>query len=165
MLYTDSYQQLLINEHRRRSWGMINQAHCDRILELYREYQCSSILDYGCGQGLLKQRIGNLAEVVNYDPGLPEYSAGACPADLLVCTDVLEHIEPECLDAVLYDISSKTLRAAYFTVCSIPARSSFPDGRNLHLIQEPLSWWLAKLSRYFDIVSTDTVILATPRNV
>ena len=166
MLYTEYYQQLLINEHLKRPWGVVGQQHCDRILELYREYQCESILDYGCGQGLLSQRIGDLAMVANYDPGIPQHTHDPLPADLVVCTDVLEHIEPQCLDAVLDHIHSVTVKIAYFTICSIAAKTSFPDGRNLHLIQQDQSWWQHTLSRHFTIISVNnSVILAQPLRV
>lgn len=164
MLYTEYYQQLLINEHLRRPWGVTGQSHSDSILALYREYHCESILDYGCGQGLLSQRIGDLAPVANYDPGIAKYQTAPSPADLVVCTDVLEHIEPECLDSVLLDIHSKTVKIAYFTICSLAAKSHFPDGRNLHLIQQPESWWQLKLSQYFNIIDHSSLrLLAEPR--
>jgi predicted TPR repeat methyltransferase len=163
MLYTEHYQQLLINEHIRRPWGVEGQTHHARILELYHEYHCDSILDYGCGQGLLSQRIGNLVTVVNYDPGIPAYTHLPLPADLVVCADVLEHIEPECLHHVLTHIHSVTVNVAFFTICSIASKSTFPDGQNLHLIQQDQSWWLDQLSQYFNIIQHTNSLVATPK--
>lgn len=162
MLYTLEYQQLLREEHARRPWGHVGHTHSDRVLAVSDQYHCQTILDYGCGQGLLSQKIGQLIPVYNYDPGRSEYSALPAPADLVVCVDVLEHIEPHCLDTVLAHIQSLTQVVAYFTVTSIPARSTFPDGRNLHLIQQPTSWWLTKLSQYFTLALVeDNLVIAT----
>jgi hypothetical protein len=33
-----------------------------------------------------------------------------------------------------------------------PAAKILSDGRNAHLIQEPSSWWLPKLTKYFEIL-------------
>lgn len=32
-----------------------------------------------------------------------------------------------------------------------PAGKVLSDGRNVHLIQEPTSWWLEKFIKYFDV--------------
>jgi len=102
----------------------------------------SDILDYGCGKG--KLGIGK-----RYDPGIPDFSADPDPADLLVCTDVLEHIEPEYLDDVLNHMASKMKHAGYITIGCGPAAKKLPDGRNAHLIVKPPAWWLEKLAEYF----------------
>jgi len=75
---------------------------------------------------------------------------------MVICVDVLEHIEPDKLDNVLDHIASKTNKIFYFKVCLLPSFNSFEDGTNLHLIVEPKEFWLEKLSKYFtleDIVS------------
>ena len=33
-----------------------------------------------------------------------------------------------------------------------PAGKVLSDGRNAHLIQQPSSWWLEKLVKYFDVI-------------
>jgi hypothetical protein len=32
-----------------------------------------------------------------------------------------------------------------------PALKTLPDGRNAHLIQEPVEWWLPKIMQRFDL--------------
>jgi S-adenosylmethionine:diacylglycerol 3-amino-3-carboxypropyl transferase len=63
------------------------------------------------------------------------------PHDIVVCTDVLEHIEPDCLDDVLADIRRCTKKAALLVVATRPAMKTLSDGRNAHLIQEDFKWW------------------------
>ena len=62
-----------------------------------------------------------------------------------MCTDVLEHIEPDCVDMVIEDIFRLTKRAAFLVIANRPALRALPDGRNAHLIQEGPEWWLPKL--------------------
>lgn len=63
----------------------------------------------------------------------------------MACIDVLEHIEPDCLDAVLDDMRRCTLNGIFLTIHCFPAGKTLPDGRNAHLIQQPTHWWLPKL--------------------
>lgn len=72
---------------------------------------------------------------------------------MVVCTDVLEHIEPEYLEAVLDDIQRLSKKAAVVVVATREAMKSLPDGRNTHLIVEPYTWWLPKLTDRFNMVS------------
>lgn len=112
----------------------------------------ASVLDYGCGKGRLRRRIGPI--VRNYDPAMPQWSGEPEPADLVVCWDVLEHIEPERLDAVLDHLRSLTLKQAFLIVATRPDGSKLmPDGRNPHLIIEDAEWWLPKLSARWRVKS------------
>jgi hypothetical protein len=86
--------------------------------------------------------------VRNYDPGIPADSALPAPADLVVCTDVLEHIEPEHLDAVLAHIFRLAQRAVFLQIALFPAKKTLPDGRNAHLIVQPANWWLDKIGKH-----------------
>ena len=71
---------------------------------------------------------------------------------MVACIDVLEHVEPQCLESVLDDLKRLTKRVGLFTVHTEPAKKTLPDGRNAHLIQQPPSWWLPKFLSRFDLV-------------
>jgi hypothetical protein len=86
-----------------------------------------------------------------YDPAIPTKATPPRAADLVVCTDVLEHIEPECLEAVLIDLHRVVLKIGYFIINTGPARKTYADGRNTHLLQEGRAWWEKRLSKYFKI--------------
>jgi 2-polyprenyl-3-methyl-5-hydroxy-6-metoxy-1,4-benzoquinol methylase len=77
------------------------------------------------------------------------------PADLVCCIDVLEHIEPEYLSAVLSHLASLTKNLAFLTIHSAPAIKILPDGRNAHLIIKPMSWWTPTLGLHFDVVMSE----------
>jgi hypothetical protein len=86
-----------------------------------------------------------------YDPVFPEYGEPKS-ADLVCCIDVLEHIEPELIDSVILELSKITSNLGFFSIHMGPAGKILSDGRNAHLIQKPSSWWLKKLTDYFEIL-------------
>jgi len=110
------------------------------------------LLDYGCGRNLSLQK--NLKPERQfryqcYDPGVPEYSDPPVPAELVVCIDVLEHVEPGCLEDVLDHLEELTEKVCFATVHTGPAGKNLPDGRNAHLIQQPAEWWLPQFTDRF----------------
>ena len=72
---------------------------------------------------------------------------------MVVCTDVLEHIEPELLDNVLSHMSKCMLKCGYLVISNVEALTILDDGRNAHLIIEDKEWWKTKLSEYFSVES------------
>jgi hypothetical protein len=146
---TPEYKALNEQMHREREgYGVQGRFYAAQIRLLARVVS-RDILDYGCGKRLLE--AGLSFPIRNYDPGIPGLDARPDPADVVVCLDVLEHIEPELLDDVLADLARVTRRAGYFTVSVIPAKKTLPDGRNAHLIVQPREWWEDRLSRLFRI--------------
>ena len=147
-LISEQYRKQLVAMHKSLPRFGIGSKHRK---EFIASLGYENILDYGCGKGRLG--IGK-----SYDPAVKEFSEDPAPADLVVCTDVLEHIEPECLDDVLKHIRSKMLKAGYFTIGCSPAAKKLPDGRNAHLIIKPPEWWVKKLSGYFVIKNSSTYL-------
>ena len=90
-------------------------------------------------------------EVLEYDPAIEGKNKVPLPADLVVCTDVLEHIEPEYLDSVLVHLASLTQLASFFVVHTGPAQKELADGRNAHLTIENSEWWRRKIGAYFQV--------------
>lgn len=152
MLITQEYKKIQEEFHLQRpDYGMSGSRHSDFIAELSGRLNSRDILDYGCGKATLQKGIP--FPIHNYDPCMPEYSKPPEPADIVVCTDVLEHIEPECIDEVIADLVRLTERILYLNVSCRPAAKFLPDGRNAHLIQETPNWWLAKLLPHMDMMS------------
>jgi 2-polyprenyl-3-methyl-5-hydroxy-6-metoxy-1,4-benzoquinol methylase len=90
--------------------------------------------------------------IAEYDPAIEGKDSFPLPADMIVCTDVFEHIEEECIDEVLRHIQSLMRKAGFFTVSIVPAKKQLGDGRNAHILLRSSKWWLAKLMEYFDVV-------------
>lgn len=153
MLITESYRALNKKLHESNpSYGISGQKYVREVESLVGHFNAKSVLDYGCGKGTLKTGLGSPDYVNEYDPAIPGKDSKPEPADLVTCTDVMEHIEPDCVDNVLLDISSLTKKAAYLVVATFPANKTLPDGRNAHLIQRGRDYWDEKINKYFDRV-------------
>jgi hypothetical protein len=87
----------------------------------------------------------------SYDPVIPEISAPPRPADLVCCFDVLEHVEPDKIMAVLSDLKRCVKKAGYFIVHTGPASKCYANGQNAHLLQRDRSWWKFKLKKFFTV--------------
>lgn len=148
-LISPEYRALNTELHETRSdYGARGSRAADKVRELAARYDCRSILDYGCGKGSLAAVLPNVQE---YDPAIPGKDAEPRPADLVVCTDVLEHVEPDKIDAVLDHIRRLTQKVCHFSICTIPASKTLADGRNAHILLRPADWWVEKLKEYFDL--------------
>lgn len=132
------------------AYGVGGGKHADTVQKLAAGFKTQpSILDYGCGKGYLAKALP--FPIWEYDPAIHEKSESPRPADLVVCTDVLEHIEPEKLLFVLDDLRRCVKAVGFFVIHTGPARKTLPDGRNTHLIQRDKAWWKAKLSKFFTV--------------
>ncbi|MCP9941952.1 class I SAM-dependent methyltransferase [Cyanobium sp. ATX 6E8] len=115
---------------------------------------CASLLDYGTGKGALVQRLrAELppdVHVQGYDPAMPAFATKPeQPADILVCLDVLEHIEMASIDAVLRDIHALTRQFCYLVIDLQPAVKTLADGRNAHILLAPPEWWVGRVAQLF----------------
>jgi hypothetical protein len=123
------------------------------VSEICNTLEVRHLLDYGAGKCRLFQslKVHHRMTLQAYDPGVPKLAAAPVPAEMVACIDVLEHIEPELLDNVLDDLARLTECVAFLTVHTGPAAKVLADGRNAHLTQQPIEWWLPKIWERFDI--------------
>lgn len=143
---SDSYRELLTKAHAEdANWGTSASRRVGDVLALAAELKAPDVLDYGCGKGVLVKALAeNGVSARGYDPAMPEFKEPPKPAGLVTCIDVLEHVEPEHLDAVLAELRGLA-PVAYLVIALFPARKILPDGRNAHLIIQPAAWWLVAL--------------------
>ena len=131
-----------------------SEENRDRVVATVTELKtltaAQTVLDYGCGKGSLADDLD--FPIWEYDPAVPGKDRDARPADLVVCTDVLEHIEPECLPGVLQDLKRVTQKVLYAEIRLTKAKRVLPDGRNTHLVQESATWWRELLDKYVTVV-------------
>lgn len=127
-----------------------------------KQYQPTTILDFGCGHGALMHIIMEAhpdTMVDGYDPGSATHNTMPSQSfDCVVSADVFEHIEPEHLDQTLTMIGQKMQRVGWFRIACYPAKKTLPDGRNAHLIVELPEWWRAKLLKNMSIEIVNEVI-------
>jgi len=156
-LISDSYRDMQRNLHENPSYGMASLEYAPLVAEVMGKLQIFNLLDYGAGKGRLGLELRRLMpfppDIAHYDPAIPEWSAVPPPRDLVVCIDVLEHIEPDLLDNVLDHLAGLTRRYGLFTVHCGPAKKVLPDGRNAHLIQQDERWWLPRLLQRFRLLT------------
>lgn len=142
-LASPEYRAQLQTKHRGMRWGKSGASHAPEVLAFATELGATSVLDYGAGRATLAAALPTL-KVCDYDPGTAAHDLPK-PADLVVSTDVLEHVEPDKVDAVLQHQYLLARKGAYFVIALGAARELLPDGRNAHLLIQPAEWWLAKL--------------------
>lgn len=149
-LISEQYKKLNWQLHQDNPmYGMGGVKHTDTVLKLSKQLNTTSILDYGCGKGQLAKSLP--FPIWEYDPAIPEKSELPKPADIVICTDVLEHIEPDKLNFVLEDLKRVTKKVAYLVISTRKAVKTYSNGQNTHLIVQGKEWWEKKLSKFFDI--------------
>lgn len=147
MLITPEYLALQKDLHARFDYGRGGDA--EECADIVRHLGAETVLDYGCGQGHLGRLLSDL-EVEEYDPCIEGKDIEPARADVVVCADVLEHIEPECLDEVLIHLRSLIKRYGVFVIATSPSKKVMADGRQAHLIVEGQGYWFQKLTGLFN---------------
>jgi hypothetical protein len=140
--------------HKNTKYGVASIKYAPLVTEIINRLEITHLLDYGSGSMMnLGKHIkpNHKLQYQAYDPAVDELSGLPVPAQMVACIDVLEHIEPDCLDNVLDHIASLTEAVAFMTVHTGPAGKTLPDGRNAHIIQEPMEWWLPKFTQRFEL--------------
>ena len=112
---------------------------------------CRSILDYGTGKGRLvkhlRSKLPNNILVNGFDPAVDRWLQKPSHSfDILTCLDVLEHVEPESIDAVFSDIKALTNNFCFLIIDLQPAIKRLSDGRNAHVLLAPCDWWISRVS-------------------
>jgi hypothetical protein len=161
-LISAEYQAQQEHLHRTTEYGTMAQHYGPLVSTIAEKLEITHLLDYGCGakMGLLKNfKVPHKITYQGYDPGagLEELASPPIPAQMVCCIDVLEHIEPEYLDNVLDHLASLTEVVAFLSIHTGPAMKNLPDGRNAHLTQQPIEWWLPKLCDRWDIQTMQKV--------
>lgn len=130
-------------------WGRDGWKWAHVVQELVEDVGATTVLDYGCGKGVLSARLSSsLPQVIfyEYDPGIKgKEEPPTFPCGVVACTDVMEHVEPQFVEPVLAHIRSLTAKRVLFVISLRPAKALLPDGSNAHLTLQPAEWWLDRL--------------------
>lgn len=161
-LISDGYREQQQNLHETTNYGTMAQHYGPLVSQIIEKLEVTHLLDYGCGRkmGLTKTlKVAHKLTYQGYDPGsgLEELMTAPIPAQMVCCIDVLEHVEPPFLENVLDHLADLTEVVAFITIHTGPAVKTLPDGRNAHLTQEPIEWWLPKICSRFDIQTLQKV--------
>lgn len=158
---SDEYVRLNAIVHKQRDgYGNSANRFAKDIGKALCQSHTMSFLDYGCGKESLRRCLAKdfpylieRTEYGAYDPAIPNRAVKPDKGkqyDMVVSTDVLEHIEPEYLPAVLEEIKGYAKKGVYFNICMRPSGDILPDGRNAHLIVQEAPWWREVLSKAFE---------------
>ena len=154
MITEDYKEQLQAHRASNPEWGSTaaKYAGLDVVRMLERVRQAKTVLDFGCGTGSLARYIRAHApreiEVFEYDPSVPgKDTIPDRKFDMIVSTDVMEHIEPESLNETLRWLHNHAEMAMLHVIACGPTNRKLPDGRDVHLIQQPISWWRGRLEQ------------------
>ena len=146
-MISDSYKNQLEQINGKENFG--KRKSLPKFLEdAIQKYNPQSILDFGCGVGSLINtlQITYPKKIIKgYDPGNKDFADtfDNQQFDMVISTDVLEHVEPQYLDETLKFLKTKSNRF-YHLIALAPSRVTLPDGRNAHLILETADWWKSK---------------------
>lgn len=152
-LISPAYREEQIRLHQApRGYGGKGRRWSTYVKALAWTHDCDSILDYGCGEGSLavhlllidpetREPLGRIHDVRQYDPAMPGLETLPEPADCVVCTDVLEHVEPEKIGAVLDHLCELARKILFVVISTVETAKLLGDGRQAHILLMEPSWW------------------------
>ncbi len=121
------------------------------IKHLIKLHQCDTLLDYGCGKAIHHKKP-LLKTVTLFDPYYEPYSTKPEGTfDIVICTDVLEHIPEDEIGKTLHELIHYTNKVLFLAISTVPAKKKFSNGENVHLTIKPAEWWESMLDTHRDI--------------
>ena len=161
--WTENYKQLQIKMHQEQRYGEEGWEDAEIVGRLLLSLNHSlqrkiKWLDYGCGKAGLADRINKIfkpevVEICLYDPFIPRLDEEPNEMfDIITCSDVLEHVEIQCLENTLKHIKNHVKYMVYFVIGLTDAKKELSDGRNAHITQHNAGWWGQVISKHFTIV-------------
>lgn len=144
---------LLQEQHRLYpDWGKAGQSFAPLFMPFYTELGCKSLLDYGCGKGMMREFLATYSPPVHdvrlYDPGVPEHSAMPEPADFVISISAMENVEPHLLPNVLQHLRTLTRKGLFLSITLTPGSPlapRLPDGTIDHKSVHSAAEWLDKI--------------------
>ena len=135
----------------KKNYGKTSIKLYDMLKKIINDLNISSVLDYGCGKSKLLDLIkkNSKIKIFKYDPAIKKYSTlTKNKTDLVICTDVLQHVPLYNLDRVLKEIKSKGIYILFYIKCT-NHKTKLPNGTYANCTVYDKKWWLEKLSTYF----------------
>jgi uncharacterized Rossmann fold enzyme len=159
--FTEEYAKIQKRLHNEEEYGVAGIQYMPTVFhaisQLAKRLGSVSVLDYGSSDGKTMEETKKhfwfppCIEDFCYDPFVEEHSAEPLPADFVICTDVLEHVEPKCTMAVLDHLQALTKRVIFASIPMVPAKKFLSDGRNAHINIRSSEFWLMEFKKRFII--------------
>ena len=163
----DSYKKLHEQEGKFKGISLIPLV--PTLMKIVKDNDCKTLLDYGCGKAIpydkercrevdLRNPIQELCSLESFDLYDPAYEKYAKlpdkKYDIVVCTDVLEHVAEQDLDYVLTQILSRSNKVVFLNICCKPALKHFKEGKfkgkNVHISLFEPDWWGRKIGNIWN---------------
>jgi hypothetical protein len=110
-----------------------------KINQIIKDKDIKTILDYGCGKAKHHPKEW---KAIKYDPAIQDYqNKPKDKYDLVISTDVLEHIPVENLKQTIDEIFGYSNKWVFVSVCCRKAKAILPNGYNAHATIESAKWW------------------------
>lgn len=150
MIVDPELQKQYSELHRNAIYGKGADVFLLHIQACIGDLKPARILDYGCGQSRRDYNLVlNGAKYHRYDPAIPEIEkVPVKSADLIINTDVMEHIPPSDVPDVLAHIGSIS-QNVFLNIATRSASQILPDGRNAHLTIMTAQEWLKQIRSTF----------------
>lgn len=136
----------------KKNYGKTSIKLYDMLEKIINDLNILSVLDYGCGKSKLLDLIkkNKKIKIYRYDPAIKKYSTlTKNKTDLVICTDVLQHVPLYDLDRVLKEIKSKGIYILFYIKCT-NHKTKLPNKTYANCTVYDKKWWLEKLSNYYD---------------
>jgi len=144
----DQYRQI----HSNKTYGRSSEILIGVVQRhIYDLPPVKTILDFGCGRSRLVDWLAKIHDATpyRYDPAIPEFATMPVKqVDLVLCTDVMEHIPAENVAEVIATIRAISPNA-YFNISCRRADEILPNGENAHCTVRPPRWWARNLREVF----------------
>lgn len=148
----DYIKQYKLLYKRKKNYGKTSIKLYDMLKKIINDLNISSVLDYGCGKSKLLDLIkkNKKIKIYRYDPAIKKYSKlTKNKVNLVICTDVLQHVPLYDLDRVLKEIKSKGIYILFYIKCT-NHKTKLPNKTYANCTVYDKKWWLEKLSNYYD---------------
>lgn len=150
--YTEIYKEIHNNDS---SYGAASD-HLKSLQIIIEYLKPKTVLDYGCGKGVLSNKLQKLYPDIifyQYDPSIPGKDfIPITNVDLVINIDVLEHIPEGMIPNVLEKIAQLSSHA-FFALHHAKAKAILPNGENAHITIKPKTWYKNILSKYFNKIN------------
>lgn len=164
--WTEEYEQMQRVMHSQGMYGIagtknragLNVELAGRlVLGIYQSLKRPiTLLDYGAGNGDMVDAMNDIFKICTadgYDPFHDRWAGKEDVAvhDIVLCTDVMEHVEEQCVENTIRWIANHSRYGAMFVICVEQAFKHLPNGQNAHVTIKNAYWWRQKLEERFKI--------------
>jgi 2-polyprenyl-3-methyl-5-hydroxy-6-metoxy-1,4-benzoquinol methylase len=137
-------------------YGVGGRNHFNLINSIAQDFGIKSIFDFGCGRGTLLEELNKTDKykLSGYDPTssnnqLFSNTINDEPVDMIVSTDVLEHLYEFELNNCFKIFKIKTPILMFHRICGRVASNILPNNTNAHKTVKSYEWWQDVLTDSF----------------